>query len=227
MKFRLGLLWAIFLLLLVTGCGAGEEPFPTTTSIPPTTLPLPTETSPPDPTPSSTTQAQPTAIPTALPISESEYQGWWTYTNPSSGFSLKLPADWVVNEITTGQTARDGYTLQIQPQDAGSHLLIRMTFREKGGESYIWPTGVGAGEFLKGNTLEIAGGPAQRNYFVCPTGQVNSIWYMGLDTPHLQRENLEFGFIYTFFERYCEEGYSLGGKQQHIGELIIASLTVP
>lgn len=26
---------------------------------------------------------------------------------------------------------------------------------------------------------------------------------------------------------YCEEGYSLGGKVQHVGEMVVASLHVP
>lgn len=225
MKNRIQILWVITLLLLITSCTAGEEILPSATTNPTDTPIPPTQTSLPDPTSTNTAEPLPTAIPTALPISDSEYQGWWTYTNPTYGFSLQLPMDWVINEVS--QAAMDGHTLEIQPQDAGSHLLIRMTFREKGDESFLWPTGVGAGEFLEGGVLQIANSPAKRNYFVCPTGQVNSIWYMGSDTPHLQSGNLEFGFIYTFFEKYCEEDYSLGGKQQHIGELIIASLQIP
>lgn len=121
----------------------------------------------------------------------------------------------------------DANTLKIHPKDDNSLIMIRLTFRNAGEESFIWPTGVGAGEFREGGTLEIDGKTAKRMYFVCPTGQVNSIWYMGIDTPHIQRDGLEFGFIYTYTEVYCEEGYSLGGKEQHIGELIIASLQVP
>jgi hypothetical protein len=39
--------------------------------------------------------------------------------------------------------------------------------------------------------------------------------------------NLEFGFIFSYTGVYCEEGYSLGGKVQRLGEMIIASLKVP
>lgn len=225
MKIQIKIAWSISLLLLITSCSAGGENPPAADLNPTSTLPPPTQTSQPDPTQTNPSEPLPTAIPTAVPITESEYQGFWTYTNPSYGFSLQLPADWVINEIS--QAAMDGHTLEIQPRDDGSHLLLRMTFREVGETSFIWPTGVGAGEFLEGEMLEIAGEPAKRNYFVCPTGQVNSIWYMGTDTPHLQTGPLEYGFLYTYSEKYCEEGYSLGGKEQHIGELIIASLEVP
>lgn len=121
----------------------------------------------------------------------------------------------------------DANSLIIRPEDESSQLMIRMTFRKAGEEAYLWPTGVGSGEFLEGGTLEIATGSAKRMYFVCPTGQVDSIWYMGFDTPHLQQGELEFGFIYSYAQVYCEEGYNLDGKEQHIGELIIASLQVP
>jgi hypothetical protein len=37
---------------------------------------------------------------------------------------------------------------------------------------------------------------------------------------------MEFGFIYSAGE-HCTPGLSLGGKIQHVGEMIIASLKVP
>ena len=227
MKHYPNIVWILILCLFVTSCAAGDENAPPFTTLPASPSPLPTQTSPPDPTQTNTPLPLPTAIPTAIPISESEYQGWWTYTSPDSKFSLKLPTDWVVDETTTGDTLMDGHSLKIRPQDGNSHLLIRMTFRDLGEDYYIWPTGVGSGEFLEGGSLVIAGEPAKRRYFVCPTGEVNSIWYMGTDTPNLQRESLEIGFIYTYFEVYCNENYSLGWKEQHIGELIISSLQVP
>jgi hypothetical protein len=77
--------------------------------------------------------------------------------------------------------------------------------------------------------VDVAGQLARRLYFVCPTGQVNSIWYEGVETEaNIQRGDLEFGFIYSFNNPvYCQEGYSLGGKVQRVGEMIIASLKVP
>lgn len=227
MKHYCNFVWILISCLLVTSCAVGDENSSTPTTLPTSPPPPPSQTSQPDPTQTNTPLPLQTAIPTAIPISESEYQGWWTYTRPNSKFSLKLPNDWVVDETSTGDSLMDGHSLKIHPQDATSHLLIRMTYRELGEEYYIWPTGVGSGEFMEGGTLDIAGEPAKRNYFVCPTGQVNSIWYMGTDTPNLQRGNLEIGFIYTFWEVYCNENFSLGGKEQHIGELIISSLQVP
>jgi len=218
--------WIIILLLLVVSCSptdGSSVPASSPTSSPtitesPTSQPASTETNPP--------AASPSAIPTALPISEGEYEGWWTYTHDQGAFSLQLPTDWVVDE-TTSPLSMDTNTLKIRPKADSSPLMIRLTFRNTGEEFLIWPTGVGAGEFLEGSTLDIDGVSARRMYFVCPTGQVNSIWYMGIDTPQIERGSLEFGFIYTYTEVYCEEGYSLDGKEQHIGELIIASLQVP
>lgn len=217
----------LILCFLMASCAVEDENSPRATTLPTSPPPPPSQTSQPESTQTSTPLPLPTAIPTALPISESEYQGWWTYTDPNSKFTLKLPGDWVVDETTTGDALMDGHSLKIHPQDTNTHLLIRMTYRELGEDYYIWPTGVGSGEFLDGGLLDIAGELAQRRYFVCPTGEVNSIWYMGTDTPNLQRGNLEIGFIYSYWEIYCNENYSLGGKEQHIGELIIASLQVP
>jgi hypothetical protein len=38
---------------------------------------------------------------------------------------------------------------------------------------------------------------------------------------------MEFAFIYSYSGVYCQEGYSLTGKVQLVGEMIIASLNVP
>jgi hypothetical protein len=104
-----------------------------------------------------------------------------------------------------------------------------MAFRRVGEDALLWPTGVGQGEFVAQGTLDVAGQPARRIYFVCPTGQVNSIWYQGSESgANIQRGGLEFGFIYSYNNPiYCQEGYTLGGKVQRVGEMIIASLQVP
>ncbi len=45
--------------------------------------------------------------------------------------------------------------------------------------------------------------------------------------PNIQRGELEFGFIFSYVGGYCEGDYSLEGKVQRVGEMIIASLQVP
>ncbi|MBN1140133.1 MAG: DUF333 domain-containing protein, partial [Anaerolineae bacterium] len=171
------------------------------------------------------------SIPTPVPFDASDYQGFWTYTHPDPNFSIMLPEDWVVEEITTFDPLMNGHTLSLYPRLQGQGaegLLIRMTFRRVGEEAWLWPTGVGSGEFVPQGTLDVAGQPARRVYFVCPTGQVNSIWYQGVDNqPNIQRGDLEFGFIFSLTGFYCEEGHSLGGKLQRVGEMVIASLRVP
>lgn len=164
---------------------------------------------------------------TPFPITPADYQGWWTYTSTSYGFSLLLPPDWVVDETTTGDALMSNHLLNLHPRDANENLNIRMTFRRVGEDVLLWPTGVGAGEFVEQGTLEVAGEPARRVLFVCPTGEINAIWYHGEDGPHIQRGDLEFGFIFSYTDIYCQEGYSLEGKVQRVGEMIIASLQVP
>ena len=170
----------------------------------------------------------PTEIPTPLPIDPADYQGWWTYTNATYGFSLLVPFDWVVDETTTGDPLMNGHELILHPKDAAANLNIRVTFRRLGEEVLLWPTGVGSGEFVPQGTLDVAGQPVRRVLFVCPTGQVNSIWYHQSESEaNIRRGNLEFGFIYGYDQIYCQEGYSLSGKVQLVGEMIIASLIVP
>lgn len=167
----------------------------------------------------------PTAFPTPLPIDPADYQGWWTYTHPAHGFTLRLPADWIVEEITTGDALLSGHLLTLRPQDMGPEgLAIRLAFRRAGEETLLWPTGVGEGEFVAQGALDVAGSPARRVAFVCPTGQVNSLWYQGDDGPNISRSDLEFSFIFGFTGVYCQEGFSLGGKVQRVGEMVIASL---
>jgi hypothetical protein len=141
-----------------------------------------------------------------------------------------LPEDWSVDETTTSDPLMNGHMLMLHPrlQGEGEGLQVRMTFRRMGDEVLLWPTGVGAGEFIQQGTLDVAGQPARRILFVCPTGQVNEIWYHGMEEtqPNIQRGELEFGFIFSLTGFYCEDGHSLGGKTQWLGEMIIASLKV-
>ena len=180
----------------------------------------------PDPT-RETTVIAPIDFPTPLPIYSADYQGWWTYTSVAYGFSLLLPPDWVVDETTTNDPLISGHLLNLRPQDTGENLNIRMTFRYTDDDVLLWPTGVGAGEIVPQGTLEVDGEPARRMLFVCPTGQINSIFYQGESEANIQRSDLEFGFILSYTGVYCQAGYSLGGKIQRIGEMIISSLQVP
>jgi putative hemolysin len=169
----------------------------------------------------------PTEIPTALPIIPSDYQAWWTYTHATYGFSILLPEDWVVEELTTFDPLMNGHTLSLHPDYALGTENIRMTFRRTGEDVPLWPTGVGQGEFIPQGTLEVASMAAQRVLLVCPTGEVTAIWYHQADgQPNIARGELEFGFIYSI-GGHCEPGRNLVGKVQRVGEMIIASLIVP
>jgi putative hemolysin len=169
----------------------------------------------------------PTEFPTPFPIDPADYQGWWTYTHAVYGFSIMLPEDWDIEEITTSDPLMNGHTLNLHPEYASGRESIRMTFRRTGEEAWLWPTGVGQGEFIPQGTLEVAGQPAQRILLVCPTGDVTAIWYHQADgQPNIARGDLEFGFIYSA-GGHCEAGLSLSGKLQRVGEMIIASLKVP
>jgi putative hemolysin len=172
--------------------------------------------------------AVPTAILTALPIDPADYQGWWTYTHPVYGFSIMLPEDWVVEEITGFDPLMSGHLLTLHPNYDSGKETIRMTFRRVNEDYPLWPTGVGHGEFIPQGTLDVASQPAQRILLVCPSGDVTEIWYQDAakDRSDIQRGNFEFAFIFSG-PGHCEPGYNLGGKNQRVGEMIIASLKVP
>jgi putative hemolysin len=169
----------------------------------------------------------PTEIPTAMPIDPADYQGWWTYTHRVYNFSIVLPEDWIVEEITTSDPLMNGHALSLYPNYVSGRESIRVTFRRVGEEVRLWPTGVGQGEFIPQGTLDVAGEPAQRMLLVCPTGEVTSIWYHQAEgQPNITRGDLEFSFIFSAGS-HCEPGISLGGKVQRVGEMIMASLKVP
>lgn len=164
---------------------------------------------------------------TPVPIDPTDYQGWWTYTSATYNFSLLLPPDWVVDETTTGDPLMNDHLLNLHPRDASANLNVRMTFRRVGEDALLWPTGVGEGEFVPQGVLDVAGEPVRRMVFVCPTGQIQSLWYQGESGANVQRGALEFGFVFGYTGIYCQEGYSLEGKTQRVGEMIVASLQVP
>ncbi len=167
-------------------------------------------------------------IPATPPVDPAEYQGWWTYTHPVYNFSIMLPEDWIVEEVTASDPLMNGHMLSLHPEYDVEKESIRMTFRQVGEDTLLWPTGVGQGEFVPEGTVEVAGQPAQRMLLVCPTGEVTSIWYhQDEGMPNITRGDLEFGFIFSASPFHCEAGYSLSGKVQRVGEMIIASLDVP
>jgi putative hemolysin len=182
----------------------------------------------PSPAPSETAIAGPTVIPTALPIDPAGYQSWWTYTHAVYGFSIMLPEDWVVEALTTSDPLMNDHALSLHSELGVENEGIRMSFRRVGEEALLWPTGVGQGEFIAHGTLEVAGQPARRMLLVCPTGEITSIWYHQAEgQPNIIRGDLEFGFIFNAAPTHCEAGYSLGGKVQRTGEMIVASLKAP
>lgn len=176
--------------------------------------------------------ASPSGVPTAQPIDPNDYEGWWTYTHSDYGFSIMLPEDWEVEEVTTFDPLMSGHTLNLHPKELAPEGAvvqpnIGMAFRRIGEDALLWPTGVGEGQFILQGNLDIAGLPAQRLLLVCPGGEVTSIWYQQAEgQPNIARGDLEFGFIFSA-GLHCESGQSLGGKTQLAGEMIIASLRVP
>jgi putative hemolysin len=180
------------------------------------------------PAPAAGTGPAPTEFPTPFPVDPAEYQqGWWTYTSATYGFSIMIPEDWIVDEVTVSDPLMNGHTLTLRPSYASDRENIRMTFRQAGEDTPLWPTGVGQGLFVPNGTLVVAGQPARRVMLVCPGGEVTAIWYHQADgQPNIARGGLEFGFIYSA-GGHCEAGQSLVGKLQREGEMIIASLKVP
>jgi putative hemolysin len=170
----------------------------------------------------------PTEFSTPIPINPVDYQGWWKYTHAVYDFSIMLPEDWVVEDISTNDPLLIDHILILHPSDSNETESIRLTFRRTGEDIPLWPTGVGQGEFNPQGTLDVAGQPAQRVLLVCPTGEVTSIWYNQQEgQPNILRDDLEFGFIFSATSSHCESEYSLSGKIQLVGEMIIASLKVP
>lgn len=108
----------------------------------------------------------PTEIPTAMPLNPADYQGWWTYTHPIYNFSIMLPEEWVVEEVTTNNPLMN-HAVNLHPKEIAPDVVagrenIRMTFRRVGEDVPLWPTGVGEGEFIQQGTLDIADQPALR-----------------------------------------------------------------
>lgn len=175
-------------------------------------------------------QSDPSPVPLADDasiLSADDYHGWWTYDNSDYGFSIKLPEDWAVEETSTFDPMMNGHFLMLHPRvETGSDLNIRMSFRRKGEDTLLWPTGVGAGEFVPDGTLEVSGQLIRRLLFRCPSGVIGDIWYHGLEetSPNIQIGEMEFGFITSYTGVYCQEGFSLDSKLARLSDMIVASL---
>ena len=176
--------------------------------------------------PASNTSAR-IPISTAMPVDPVNYTHWMTYTHPIYNFSIRLPDDWTVEEVTTSDPLLSGHALNLHPLINPQTANIRITFRQVGEDVPLLPTGVGQGEFIPQGVLDISGLPAQRILLICPNGEITSIWYQNeVGQPALRRGSLEFGVIFSAYG-HCEPGYSLDGETQLTGETIISSLQVP
>jgi len=175
-----------------------------------------------------TARPSPAPLPTDVVIDPAAYHDWATYTHPVYNFTLRLPAEWIVDEVADAGPGMEGHILNLHPVDQYNKESIRLTFRLQGEDVLLWPTGVGQGEFVPQGTLLVDGEPALRMALVCPTSEVTSIWYFqSADQPNLVRGGLEFGSIYSATPTHCEAGYSLDGQSPLVGEMIVASLHVP
>ena len=140
-----------------------------------------------------------------------------------------LPEDWEV-ETPSEQDLLAGHLLNLHPkeitpgQSVANHN-IRLTFRQVGEDIPLWPTGVGAGEFVEQGILDIAGQPARRVLLLCPGGELTAIWYHDAQatSPNILRGDMEFAVIFTTGS-HCQAELSLDSKTQYTGEMIIASL---
>jgi putative hemolysin len=177
----------------------------------------------------STSQAAPvpTSSSTVMTVEMTSYLNWNTYTNNNYGFSIKFPEGWIVEEADSNDPLLGGHAINLDNilNDRAGH--IRITYRQIGDDTLLWPTGVGEGEFITNGILDIAGQPASRLLLVCPSGEITQIWYHQSERqPNISRGNLEFGIIFRTLG-YCEPGYSIQDETLHLVEMIIASLSVP
>jgi putative hemolysin len=176
------------------------------------------------------TPAIPTEPVQAPEFSVEDYQGWWTYQNDTYGFSLMLPEDWVVEETITSDPLMSGHFLILHLRAQADEIMnIRLSVRQVGEETLLWPTGVGEGEFVPLGTLEVAGQLARRIGFQCPAGAVSAVWYQGPEETgsNIQITNLEFGFIASLGGETCKGEVNLEGKTARLADMIVASLEVP
>ncbi len=109
-----------------------------------------------------------------MPFDPADYQEWWTYTHAVYNFSIMHPEEWSVDETTVSDPFMNGLVLMLHPRLQGEGtegLLIRMTFRSTGEDNLLWPTGVGAGDFIQQGTLNVAVQPARRIFLCVPPGR--------------------------------------------------------
>jgi hypothetical protein len=94
-------------------------------------------------------------------VDEKEYDGWLTYTNTATGFTMRYPTDWTVAET---DSTLDGHPLRyvtfLSPHD---EYYVAFGLRRKGEDVLLSQrTGVGAGTFKKAGTIPVLASPVAR-----------------------------------------------------------------
>lgn len=171
------------------------------------------------------TPPEPTTTPPAA--SPADFEGWATHRQTTYGFAIQVPPGWIVEPAPASDALLGGHLLEVHPADDADGASLRVTFRRRGEDTLLWPTGVGQGEFVLGDSIEVAGGPAVIQLLRCPTGQITSMWFHQSQTDaNLQRGDLEFGFLFSAASSHCAPGRSLEGDLARTGELMVQSLTI-
>lgn len=154
-------------------------------------------------------------------ISGTDISKWPEYTNPQYGFSLRIPPDWVSEEIEEPDNTMSGHQLKLIAQpESNRKVEMIISFKKTSEDQMIWPTGTGEGEFDTRNTVSLLGQPVNRNVLVCEK-QDMSVYYQ--QDGGVKRDNLEFALI-LHYVGLCTDGYSIPAEIQSLADIVVGSI---
>ena len=239
-SWRLSWVLLVLVTLLAAGC-SGVRATPTAIAVRPTLTPEPgprdpvtlvpsdtpvqvTPTSSPSATPQEpapvppTPAATPTELPTVTPLLPASSADWSTWTNDVYGFTLRYPADWVLEEEARPNATMRGHSVRLWP-GADPDSVLTINYRAAGEQMFIGRTGVGAGELVEREEVVFVGEPVRRVVLVARERDM-SVLYAGGRV--IARGDLAFTMYLDY--RGDPEGTALSEETQAVADQIVASV---
>jgi hypothetical protein len=108
-------------------------------------------------------------------LDEAAYEGWPTYTNASTGYTLRYPPDWTFQENSSELNGRPlEYVAFVSPDN---QYYVAFGFRLKNSDTLITPrTGTGPGDMKAAGTINVLGTKVKRTEHIYK-GRLKDVFY--------------------------------------------------
>lgn len=161
---------------------------------------------------------------TSSGVNEESYEGWATYENTSTGYTIRYPDTWTFNEEYYEMEGKPvEYVVFISPEN---QYYVSIGLRKKGSETILSTrTGIGAGDMQAAGAISVLGEKVKRTEHVYK-GQVKEYFYPEANSIFEAGEYQGYAEFAKMTAANTDNYNLKGNEEAAIAEKIISSLSV-